>query len=71
MGDFPHLVDTHDHPAPSSVRSLYREPVRRFGPTSTLVEWGDHIPSLETFVGEAARARAAEAKVLDARPEPA
>ena len=62
-----HLVDTHDHPVPSPVWSLYREAVRRFGPVSTLVEWDDRIPELEEVLAEADRSRAVEAEVQGAR----
>src|SRR5271156_3200011 len=40
-----HLVDTHDHPVPPPVWSLYREAITRLGPVATLVEWDDHIPA--------------------------
>ena len=66
-----HLVDTHDHPVPPPVWSLYGEAVRRFGPVSTLVEWDDRIPALEELVAEAGRARSVEAEVLRAYPKPA
>ena len=66
-----HLVDTHDHPVPSPVWSLYREAVRRFGPVSTLVEWDDRIPAFEEVVAEADRARTAEAEVIGACRSPA
>ena len=66
-----HLVDTHDHPVPSPVWSLYREAVRRFGPVSTLVEWDDRIPAFEELVAEADRARTAEAEVIGACRRPA
>jgi uncharacterized protein (UPF0276 family) len=66
-----HLVDTHDHPVPAPVWSLYREAVRRFGPVATLVEWDDRIPSFEELVAEAERARAIEAEVLAAYSQPA
>ena len=60
-----HLLDTHDHPVIEGVWALYREAVRRCGKVSTLIEWDDHIPPLETVLGEAARAAAEERKVLD------
>ena len=66
-----HLVDTHDHPVPSPVWSLYREAVRRFGAVSTLVEWDDRIPAFEELVAEADRARTAEAEVIGAYRRPA
>ncbi len=57
-----HLVDTHDHPVPPPVWALYREAVRRFGPTPTLVEWDDRIPPLEELLAEAECARVIEAE---------
>jgi len=66
-----HLVDTHDHPVPSPVWTLYRDAVRRFGPVSTLVEWDDHIPAFEELVAEAEHARTVEAEALGACRQPA
>ncbi len=66
-----HLVDTHDHPVPPPVWTLYCDAVRRFGPVSTLVEWDDRIPSFEELIAEAERARSIEAEVLDAYPKSA
>ncbi len=57
-----HLLDTHDHPVPEPVWAPYRMAVRRFGPTSTLVEWDDRIPSYAELAAEAERARAIEAE---------
>jgi len=51
------LIDTHDHPVRSEVWSLFETAVRRLGPVSTLIEWDDRIPELETLAAEAARAR--------------
>ncbi len=53
-----HLLDTHDHPVPDAVWTLYRHALRRFGPLSTLVEWDDKIPALEMLLAEADKARA-------------
>jgi uncharacterized protein (UPF0276 family) len=55
-----HLIDTHDHPVPDAVWDLYRLAVRRFGPTATLVEWDDRIPSFAELAAEAELARAIE-----------
>jgi len=52
-----HKLDTHDHEVPDEVWALYRDAIRRFGPVSTLVEWDDHVPSLERLCAEADRAR--------------
>jgi uncharacterized protein (UPF0276 family) len=60
-----HLLDTHDAPVPDPVWELYRASVRRFGRVSTLVEWDDHIPPLETVLAEAEQARATEHSVLE------
>ncbi len=51
------LHDTHDHPVADAVWDLFREAVRRFGPTSTLVEWDDRIPEFRRLQQEADRAR--------------
>jgi uncharacterized protein (UPF0276 family) len=51
------LIDTHDHPVRSEVWALYASALRRLGPISTLIEWDDQIPELETLAAEAARAR--------------
>ena len=66
-----HLVDTHDHPVPPPVWSLYRDAVRRFGPVSTLIEWDDRIPAFAELVAEADLARGIEAEELRAYPKPA
>jgi uncharacterized protein (UPF0276 family) len=66
-----HLIDTHDHPVPAPVWTLYHDAVRRFGPIPTLVEWDDRIPPFEELLAEADRARALEAEVLDAYAQPA
>jgi uncharacterized protein (UPF0276 family) len=60
-----HLLDTHDGPVIEPVWQLYRKAVQRFGRVSSLVEWDDRIPDLETVRAEAERARAAEAEVLE------
>ncbi len=63
MGTY--LFDTHDGPVIEPVWDLYRQALRRFGRVSTLVEWDDHIPSLDVVCAEAERARAVEAEVLE------
>ena len=60
-----HLLDTHDAPVADPVWSLYRDAVRRFGRVSTLVEWDDHIPSLDEVLAQAEKARAFEKTVLE------
>lgn len=58
-----YLFDTHDRPVPEGVWALYREAVRRFPDTSTLVEWDDQVPPLDQWVAETRRAAAIEAEV--------
>ena len=57
------LIDTHDQPVCDAVWRLYESAIRRFGPVSTLIEWDDRIPELETRAAAAARARAVLARV--------
>jgi uncharacterized protein (UPF0276 family) len=58
-----HLLDTHDAAVAPAVWDLYRRALARLGPVSTLVEWDDHVPTLEDVLAEAERARAVEAEV--------
>jgi len=51
-----YILDTHDHPVIEPVWGLYDEAVRRFGPTPTLLEWDDRIPSFEEVHREALKA---------------
>jgi uncharacterized protein (UPF0276 family) len=51
-----HILDTHDHPVCDPVWRLYREAIQRCGPTATLLEWDDKIPSFEEVHREALKA---------------
>ena len=61
-----HLLDTHDAPVAGDVWDLYREAIARLGPVPTIVEWDDHIPTLDRLLEESARAAAAEREALAA-----
>ena len=50
------LIDDHGSPVREDVWALYRQAIERFGAIPTLIEWDTEIPTLETLVGEAARA---------------
>ena len=64
-GDY--IIDTHgDHVAPP-VWELYRVACELCGPVSTLIEWDDDIPSFETLVAEADKARVIRDEVCGAR----
>ena len=52
-----HLLDTHKGPIPQTVWSLYRSTLERFGAVSTLIEWDQDVPDIETLQGEAAQAQ--------------
>ena len=51
-----YIIDTHSDHVIDPVRALYRRACERCGPVSTLVEWDDDIPPLETLLAEARRA---------------
>lgn len=51
------LLDTHDRPVVDPVWQLYARAIRRIGPTATLLEWDDRIPSFDEVHGEALKAR--------------
>src|SRR5450755_2259185 len=58
-----YILDTHDHPVIDPVWKLYEHAIRRAGPTATLLEWDDHIPSFDEVHAEARKAE----KYLPAR----
>jgi uncharacterized protein len=51
------LLDTHAAPVAPAVWDLYVEVLKRCGPVPTLVEWDQHIPSLDAVLDEADHAR--------------
>ena len=51
-----YILDTHDHPVIDPVWALYDRAIRRIGPTATLLEWDDRIPSFEEVHNEALKA---------------
>jgi uncharacterized protein len=67
----PLLIDAHDSPVREAVLALYREAVRRLGPTPTLVEWDNDLPAWPTLLGEARRAERAMAAAVWRTAEPA
>ena len=50
------ILDTHDHPVCNPVWELYAEAVKLVGPTATLLEWDDRIPSFKEVHKEALKA---------------
>ena len=51
------LIDDHGSTVCPEVWRLYETALRRFGPVPTLIEWDQHIPSLDAILDEADRAR--------------
>src|ERR1700754_3016296 len=51
-----YILDTHDHPVIDPVWNLYARAIERCGPTPTLLEWDDHIPSFDEVHNEARKA---------------
>jgi hypothetical protein len=52
------VIDTHDHPVPDPVWSLYAKALQRFGSVPTMIERDDHIPPLPELLAELDHARA-------------
>jgi uncharacterized protein (UPF0276 family) len=51
-----YILDTHDHPVIDPVWQLYHRAIQRIGPTATLLEWDDRIPSFDEVHAEARKA---------------
>ncbi|MEG9438588.1 DUF692 domain-containing protein [Edaphobacter sp. HDX4] len=51
-----YILDTHDHPVLDPVWDLYARAIERCGPTATLLEWDDSIPSFDEVHAEALKA---------------
>ena len=52
-----YILDTHDHPDIDPVWRLYARAIERCGPTPTLLEWDDRIPSFDEVHSEAMKAQ--------------
>jgi len=51
-----YTLDTHDHPVLDPVWALYARAIERCGPTATLLEWDDNIPTFDEVHAEALKA---------------
>jgi uncharacterized protein len=63
------LIDTHATAITEPVWELYEYAVSRFGPTPTLIEWDNDIPSFATLLAEAGRADTVARAALN-EPQP-
>jgi len=52
-----YVLDTHDHPVIDPVWALYARAIEMAGPTPTLLEWDDRIPSFNEVHREALKAK--------------
>jgi uncharacterized protein (UPF0276 family) len=52
-----YILDTHDHAVIDPVWKLYTRAIELVGPTATLLEWDDRIPSFEEVHAEALKAK--------------
>jgi len=52
-----YILDTHDHPVIDPVWALYAKAIKLAGPTATLLEWDDRIPSFNEVHHEALKAK--------------
>jgi uncharacterized protein len=50
------ILDTHDHPVLDPVWKMYAHALKLCGPTATLLEWDDRIPSFDEVHREALKA---------------
>jgi len=51
-----YTLDTHDHPVLDPVWTMYARAIERVGPTATLLEWDDNIPTFDEVHAEALKA---------------
>ena len=52
-----HVVDAHNHPVCEDVWNLYEEALKIFGPSPTLIEWDNELPTFERLHEEAQKAQ--------------
>lgn len=53
----PLLIDSHGSPVDDAVWNLYEWVIARRGPTATLIEWDNDVPSLPALLAESDRAQ--------------
>ncbi|WP_298443937.1 DUF692 domain-containing protein [uncultured Ferrimonas sp.] len=51
------LLDHHGSQVSEPVWQLYQQLLAQMGPRPTIIEWDNHLPPLDTLLGEVARAR--------------
>lgn len=51
------MIDDHSQPVSHEVWQLYRYALEKFGAVATLVEWDENLPSWQTLLAEAEKAK--------------
>ncbi len=64
-----YLLDTHSDFVCDAVWELYERATKRFGLTSTLIEWDDEIPEWDVLAAEAEKARVVRARIAPSRSQ--
>lgn len=59
------IVDDHSQPVANSCWYLYEQAIQRFGNVPTLIEWDNNLPSWQTLVAQADKARRLATEVLN------
>ncbi|MEY2689680.1 MAG: hypothetical protein RL375_3879 [Pseudomonadota bacterium] len=59
------VIDHHGAPVTPEVWQVYRAAIERFGAVPTLIEWDNHLPELDTLLGEASKAAAVSRAASD------
>lgn len=63
------IIDDHSQAVSDDCWELYRIAIERFGSVATLIEWDNELPSWNTLVAEADKARRVFSSVYSARGE--
>ena len=67
-GDF--AIDDHSQPVSEDCWQLYQQAITLFGPVPTLIEWDNDLPSWDTLVAQAQRAKHIAAHALNTGATP-
>jgi len=63
------MIDDHAQPVSADVWTLYRYALARFGAVATLIEWDENLPSWQTLLAEADKAKEIAKAVFTAKVE--
>jgi len=63
-GEF--MIDDHSKPVSDDVWHLYHYALQRFGAIATLIEWDENLPSWQTLIAEAEKAKAIAVNIFSA-----